>query len=73
MASFKWDPNAIKKLTQEVVGNLDKGLRGAVESTVCPDHHQATRLVRKGDGWHIEGCCEKAVRLAERNVSRALK
>jgi hypothetical protein len=73
MASFNWDPNAIKRMARQVVGNLDDALRRSVESTTCPDHHKATRLVRQGDGWRIEGCCDKAVQLAKRNVSRALK
>jgi len=73
VASIKWDRNALQKLTKQVVGNLDQGLRRAVESTVCPDHQKPSRLVRDGDGWRIEACCDKAAQLAKRNVSRALE
>lgn len=54
MVSFQWDPNAIRKLTQEVVGNLDAKIRQAVERTGGLDHHEHTwllahrRLLREG-------------------------
>jgi len=73
--TFKWDQNAIRKLTDEVSKEVIDTARRAASGARCPVHHKAPtitgRNARTGE-FTIGACCETGKKTATDAVSKAL-
>jgi hypothetical protein len=78
MSSFKWNPNAERQITAEVMKNLARKGEQRLRSVTCPVHHSSHPVTWRVQRGEIEvsaaaPCCDEVQRVLNEEARKALR